>query len=371
MEGFAEFEEELKKSKALVIAGVAILMLTLVTMPLLAACAQPAPAPAPKPTPAPVLGKFEWNLASSMASETMDYGILNDALTWLESVTNGRLKITQLPTGAIVKGPDQLQALSSGTVQVCRESPAYFSRTDPAFAILGSGPGVWESPIDLQLYFEEFGGKELARKLYREHNVYYVGPKISNAEPMHGNKPIDSFDALAGLKIRTLPGLYHDLFKGAGAIPTTLDGSEIYSGLDTGVIDAAEFLSIAINYDMGLHEVSKYVLYPSFHCAAGADDISVNMDAWNELPDDLKLAMEGMVYLFSRWAWDWQEAASYEALVKMIDYGVEHVTWTPADVTKARAIGMNNLKEWGLKSPLAQEIANNIVAFFAATGRTL
>lgn len=365
----------MKKSKALVIASVAILMLTLVTMPLLAACAQPAPAPAPTPVPplAPpsAPGKFEWNLASSMASGTMDYDILNEALAWLETVTSGRLKITQLPTGAIVKGPDQLQALSSGTVQVCRESPAYFTGTDPAFAILGSGPGVWESPIDLQLYFEEFGGKELARKLYGEHNVYYVGPTMSNSEPMHGNKPIDSFDALKGLKIRTLPGLCHELFKGIGAIPTTLDGSEIYSGLDTGVIDAAEFLSIATNYDLDFHEVSKYVLYPSFHRAAGADDISVNMDAWNELPDDLKLAMEGMVYLFSRWAWARQEAASYEALVKMIDYGVEHVTWTPADVARARAIGMNNLKEWGAKSPLAQEIADKIVAFFAATGRTL
>ena len=306
-----------------------------------------------------------------MPAETADFNVLNDALAWLETVTNGRLKITQFPTGAIVKGPEQLQAVGSGMVEVSRESPSYFSGTDPAFAILGSGPGVWESPIDIQLYFEEFGGKEIARKLYGEHNVYYVGPKISNAEPMHGNKPIDSFDALAGLKIRTLPGLYNELFAGVGAIPTTLDGSEIYSGLDTGVIDATEFISIVTNYNMGFHEVSKYVLYPSFHCTTGADDISVNMDAWNELPDDLKAAMEAMVYLYSRWAWDTQEAAGYEALVKMIDYGVEHVTWTPADVARSRVIGVNNLKAWGTKSPLAQEIVDNIVAFFNATGRAL
>ncbi len=306
-----------------------------------------------------------------MASGTSDFNILNEALSWLATVTNGQLTITQFPVGAIVGGPDQLQALSSGTVEVCRESPSYFTGSDPAFALVGSGPGVWESPIDMQLYMSQYGGTDLARKLYGQFDVYYLGPKISNAEPFLSKKPIGTYEDFKGLKVRTLPGLYTALFAGIGAIPQTLDASELYSAMDTGVIDGLEFLSVATDYGLGLQEVSKYILYPSFHTITGADDISVNMGAWSKLPDNLKAAMQAMIELYSRWAWDRQEAESYVALQKFVAAGVIHQTWSSADFAKARAVGLKNMADWASKSPMSQEMYNNIVAFFEATGRPL
>jgi len=171
-----------------------------------------------------------------------------------------------------------------------------------------------------------------------------------------------------GLKIRTTPGLASMLFQKIGASPVPLPGGEIYTALDTGVVDAAEFVSLSENWDIGLHEVSKYVLFPSFHCPTAICDIGVNADAWKKLPPDLQAAMQMMIYELSD-RWDYMgQAESVITLGKMVDLGLEHTTLPDADMKKARKIAVENAIEWKKKSPMAAKIIDSILDYLKKRG---
>jgi TRAP-type mannitol/chloroaromatic compound transport system substrate-binding protein len=209
---------------------------------------------------------------------------------------------------------------------------------------------------------------ELARELYGKHDVYYVGPALVGAEPIMSKVPIRSLEDLKGIKIRTAGGLTSTLFTKLGASPVKLPGSELYTGLDTGVVDAAEFVSLAENMDLGLHEVTEYVLYPSFHGNTATCDFTVNQKRWNKLPEDLKGAFAVWIYdLDARF--DYQsQAESIRALKKMTDAGMVHTRLSEADMKKAQAMALEVADDWKKKSEMSARIIDSIIDFLRLKG---
>jgi TRAP-type mannitol/chloroaromatic compound transport system substrate-binding protein len=147
-----------------------------------------------------------------------------------------------------------------------------------------------------------------------------------------------------------------------------MGGGEIYTALDTGVVDAAEFVTLSENYDLGLHEVSKYVLFPSFHCPTAICDISVNEKAWNKLPPDLQAAMQMMTYELDA-RWDYMgRAESVDRLQKMLKRGLVVTTLSASDMEKARKIAVANAIEWRKKSDMSKRMIDSILDYLKKTG---
>jgi TRAP-type C4-dicarboxylate transport system substrate-binding protein len=311
---------------------------------------------------------FKWKMQTFLPSGTVEFKALNDSLSKLRVVTQGRLDVTAYPVGAIVGLREQLEGLGAGVFQAAINTAAFFTQLDPGFSPLFSVPGVWKNPREVKIWFHEFGGKDIWSKAYAKHNVHLVGLMMAHAEPLFSKKPINTLDDFKGLIVRTPPGLTHELFVKLGAKPTGMSGSEIYTALDTGVIDAAEFVSLSSNYGMGLHEVTKYVLWPSFHAPITADDISVNMDAWAALPDDLKQAFR----LFAAYAgnsFDYGPSAKdYGTLKKIKDYGLKHVTLSKADQDRIKSISLEVVNEYRKKSALADTAIGSILNYLRTIG---
>lgn len=342
------------------------LILTLVALPLVA-CAAPAPAPAP--TPAPEAEVFKWRMQTFDVAGTEDYDIVLRALDVLKTMTNGRLDITLYPVKTFVGYSEMLEALGAGTYEVGHNACGFFSGLDPGFAPLFTIPGVWEDARQMGIWFDHFGGNELYVKAYAEYNVHYVGLVLSPPEPIMSNRPLRTLDDFAGLKIRTPPGLTTEIFTKLGMAPVALSGSEIYTALDTGVIDAAEFISVKTNWDLGLHEVTTSILFPSFHCRTTSDHIAVNMDAWNTLPDDLKAAMLAFTALLNqRLEWG-LTALSWEALELMKDYGLEHTQLSAEDMATVKAMGVETAEEWKAKSALSNEVITSVFDYMRVIGK--
>jgi TRAP-type mannitol/chloroaromatic compound transport system substrate-binding protein len=119
---------------------------------------------------------------------------------------------------------------------------------------------------------------------------------------------------------------------------------------------------------MGLFEVTKYVLNPSFHCPLAVNDISVNKDKWNELPPDLQAAFKMMTYKLAQ-TLDYQgQAESFTAIKELTDKGIVHTQLPDSEVAKARAVAVENVKEWREKSPMAAEMVDSILAFLKMRG---
>src|SRR5882672_6331577 len=96
-----------------------------------------------------------------------------------------------------------------------------------------------------------WGGLQIARKAYQAHNMFYVGPIQHDLNLIHSRVPIRSFEEFKGKKIRYPGGMIAEIFAHAGVSTVILPGGEVYSALEKGVIDAADYVGPAVNYDLG------------------------------------------------------------------------------------------------------------------------
>lgn len=306
---------------------------------------------------------YKWRAQTYAVAGSVGYKALELALEDLKAMTNGRIDIRLYGVGSLVGAFDQLDAVGNGIFECGFNAPAYYAGKDPAFAALFSLMNLWESTTDVKLWMYYFGGLELARELYGKYDVYYVGPALVGAEPIMSKVPIRSLDDFKGLKIRTAGGLTSTLFTELGASPVKLPGGELYTGLDTGVVDAAEFVSLAENLDLGLNEVTEYVLYPSFHGQTATCDFTVNQKRWDALPPDLKAAFLAWSYNLDARFDHQSQAESIRALKKMTDSGLVHTQLSEADMKKARAMALKIAEDWKQKSEMSARMIDSIIEF--------
>jgi TRAP-type mannitol/chloroaromatic compound transport system substrate-binding protein len=136
------------------------------------------------------------------------------------------------------------------------------------------------------------GGIELWEKLYNRFNLI-PRPAGNTGVQMGGwfNKQINSVNDLKGLKMR-IPGLGGEVLSRAGGVPVTLAGSEIFTALQTGVIDATEWVGPYNDRAFGLHKAAKYYYYPGWHEPGPTIECIINKKAYNSLPEDLQLIID-------------------------------------------------------------------------------
>ena len=101
------------------------------------------------------------------------------------------------------------------------------------------------------------------------------------------NREINSIGDLQGLKMR-IPGLAGEVFAEVGGTAVRISGGDLYTSLQTGVIDAAEWVGPYNDLAMGLHEVAKYYYYPGWHEPGSMLELIVNKDSFDALPPDLQ-----------------------------------------------------------------------------------
>ncbi len=311
---------------------------------------------------------YKWRAQTYAVPGSVGYKAAETALANLKKATDGRLDIKLYGVGSLVGAADQLDAMSSGIFECGFNAPAYYAGKDPAFAALFSLISIWPTTKDVKIWSYYFGGKELAQELYGKYNVHFVGPTLVGAEPIMSKVPLKSLDDFKGIKIRTPAGLTSILFSELGASPVPLPGGELYTALDTGVVDAAEFVSLAENWDIGLQEVTKYVLYPSFHGPIAQCDFTVNRKKWDSLPPDLQAALEIWVHELDAYFDYMSEAESIKALQKMKEKGLIQTQLSDADMKKAKDLSFKIAEEWKKKSPMSAKIIDSMINYLKQTG---
>ena len=311
---------------------------------------------------------FKWRAQTYAVPGSVGYKALEIALNNLKEMTGGRLDIKLYGVGTLVGPFDQLDAVGKGIFECAFNAGGYYAGKDPAFAAFFSLIGVWDSTDDVKIWAYYFGGNDLIAELYAKYNVHYVGPALVGAEPIMSNIPLKSLDDFKGIKIRTAGGLGAGLFSKLGASPVKLGGGELYTALDTKLVDAAEFVSLAENYDIGLHEVTKYVLYPSFHGPIALCDFGVNKKAWDKLPADLQAALNSWIFeLDARFDY-LSTAESLKALEKMKQAGIEQTQLSSADMAKAKQLSLEVALDWKKKSPMSEKVIDSIISYLKLKG---
>jgi TRAP-type mannitol/chloroaromatic compound transport system substrate-binding protein len=152
------------------------------------------------------------------------------------------------------------------------------------------------------------------------------------------NKEINSIEDLQGLKMR-IPGLAGEVFTAAGGTSVTLPGSELYTSLQTGVIDALEWVGPYNDRIFGFHQVAKYYYYPGWHEPGSVLEFIINKDSLAALPLDLQAIVRQAARASSQDMLDEYTGRNNESLRELIeDHGVE-IRRFPDDVLKALWMG--------------------------------
>ena len=224
-------------------------------------------------------------------------------------------------------------------------------------------PMLFTKPWQLPGWYYTGGGQQIMNKYYEKMNLMHLGMNFVSAECIMSKKSIARLDDFKGLKVRSLPGPTTIMFEKMGCSVLKIPGAEVYSALNTGIVDACEFVGPAEDYDAKLHEVTKFVQYPGVHSYAAARDVMVSLKAWKKLPPDLQAALQQAVNSYLAMDYLIAEPGQYRALKKMVDYGLEWQTLTPEDEAKARELGMEVAQEMMKSSPMSKEILESMFTY--------
>jgi len=269
--------------------------------------------------------KFHWRMSDPWG------GILfhDIAIHFADSVracSGGRLDIKVFPTGSIVPAMQIFDATAKGTLDCFHSWPGYWKGKNEAFVAFASVPfGLDTEGYHIWMY--ERGGAKMMNELYNRYGL--VAFPCGNAGQELGlfsNKKATKMEDFKGMKVRT-PGWYMDILTRLGVSVTPLPGSEIYLALERGVIDACEFSGPAVDYPMGFHEITKYVIEPGVHQPSCQFDVVINKKKWDALPDDLKAIVEICAKETQMWSWTWLENLNIPAL-KLMGKHVKYIKMT-------------------------------------------
>ena len=132
--------------------------------------------------------------------------------------------------------------------------PGYFSGKDAGLAVISDFVFGYQHPHQAEAWFQHRGGMQMLREAYAKYNVYPVGVSWWGVESIVAKKPIKKMDDFKGVKFRSPQGMTAEILTKLGASIVVLPGGEVFSALDKGVVDAADWATISMNQRMGFHE---------------------------------------------------------------------------------------------------------------------
>ncbi len=235
---------------------------------------------------------YEWKMVTSWPKNFPGLGAAPENFARLvKAMSNGRLTIHVHGAGEIVPALGVFDAVSSGSVEMGHTASYYYKGIMPAAPLFTAIPfGMSASELNAWVFYGE--GLKLWRELYEPFNIVpFAGGNTGMQMGGWFNKPIETVADLKGLKMR-IPGIAGEVFSRAGGAAVTIPGGELYTSMQTGVIDAAEWVGPYNDRSFGLHEVGEYYYYPGWHESSAMLEFEVNGDAWASLPEDLQAIIE-------------------------------------------------------------------------------
>ncbi|MCK7548776.1 TRAP transporter substrate-binding protein DctP [Marinobacter koreensis] len=236
--------------------------------------------------PASAQETVTWKVQSHWPGSSSSY---TDSLGRLKRVieerTDGRLKLQLFEAGALFKAKDTFDAVSRGILEMGTISPSYAQDKMTLAGIASGLPFAFRHVWEAAYFHQNMGFEQMLRDEAAKYGVYWATDKVYPTE-MVVKKPIKSWDDFTSLKIRS-SGALQTFLTEAGAAASYIPGSELYSALDSGIVDGAHWGAAQGAYSMGLYEVAKYHVKPALNIA-GTDVIIVSQKALDKLPEDMQ-----------------------------------------------------------------------------------
>lgn len=308
---------------------------------------------------------IKWRMATSWPPK---FPILQDSCDRLakniEIMSNGRLKIEVYAGGELVGPLEVFDAVSQGrAVQCGSTAPYYYAGKSPETQFYSDYPFGMPHRGKLAWLYAG-GGMDLFREYYKEYNLY---PHImlSTGTQMGGwfRKEINSLADLKGLKMR-IPGLAGKVMARCGVNVVNLPGSEVYTALERGVIDATEWVTPLYDERLGLHQAASYYYFPAWHEPATTVPFIINTTAWEALPEDLKMIVHMACAESVSWSLAVADAENGKVLKRLVEKHNVQLRKFPDEVLiELNKITKTVMAEESEKSPKFKKVYESLTAF--------
>ncbi|MEH6632477.1 MAG: TRAP transporter substrate-binding protein [Halopseudomonas aestusnigri] len=308
--------------------------------------------------------KIIWKMAMSWPRNSPGVGVNAQRLAeMITTMSGGRLTVELYAGGELVPPFEVFDAVSSGVAQMGHATPYYWQGKDKAFHFFTGVPfGLTVAEYTGWLYFG--GGEKLWQRAYEPFGVlpFYAG----SSGPQAGGwfrKEINSLSDLQGIKMR-IAGLGGEAMRKLGVNVVLLPPGEIFSAMQSGTVDAAEWVGPWNDLAFGLYKVANYYYMPAFHEIGPALEATVNKEAYEALPNDLQEIVKRAVMASANESYADFTYGNVKSFAPLLaKEGVQLKTF-PDDVMQALyQASEESLVEISETSPLAKEIYDSFIEY--------
>ena len=235
---------------------------------------------------------LHWRMASSFP-KNLDtiYGAAEIFCNRVKELTDGKFNIRPFAAPEIVPANAVLDAVKDGTVEMGHTASYYYYGKDAAFAFDCAVPFGLTSRQQTA-WMLHGNGMKLMREFFAEYNVVnFLGGNTGTQMGGWFRKEIKGVEDLKGLKFR-VGGFAGKVLTKLGTIPVQIPGGDIYTALEKGAIDAAEWIGPYDDEKLGFYKVAKVYHYPGWWEGGAQLSFYVGKKEWDKLPKQFQHAIE-------------------------------------------------------------------------------
>jgi TRAP-type mannitol/chloroaromatic compound transport system substrate-binding protein len=316
---------------------------------------------------APAFAQTNLRISTHYATEHPSGKMLAQFADDVTVMSDGDLTIEMFYSSSVVATTETFDAAINGILDCDATGGAYQTGKNPAFQFVGDIMGGYDTPWQQYSWLYYGGGYAAAQELYNAQGMQLVGWSIYGQESLSSSKPIAGLADLQGWKFRSPPGMETEIFQELGATPIVMDFTEIFTALETGIIDGADASGLANNVGLGLYDIVKHATYPGFH-SMPSDHLACNKAVWDGLTEGQRRIIDtawqklGFQIALSN------EKANSEAAAELTAAGVTLYDWTPEDRAAFRAGAQVAWADWATRSPEAAKLVDSHKAYLKQLG---
>ncbi len=211
---------------------------------------------------------------------------------FISDLSGGAMTVKVFAAGELVSAFESFDAVSDGAADLYHGAEYYWVGKSPGFAFFTAVP-FGMTAVETMAWTEFGGGQELWDELSAQFNIKpFAGGNSGHQLAGWYKREINSLEDLRGLKIR-MPGLGGEVLRRIGASAVALAGGEIYQALQSGAIDATEWVGPWNDLAFGFYQEAKYYYWPGFHEPGAQLGVGVNLDVWNSFNDTEQAIIRG------------------------------------------------------------------------------